>query len=65
MPIVHLLTVHGLHMQPLFRIQHGQPPIVYVSAVAANFALNRENGKVLWELQSWISLFGPIDCNGR
>ena len=30
-------------------LQHGQPPIVYVSAVAANFALNRENGKVLWE----------------
>ena len=49
MPIVRLLTVHGLHMQPLFRIEDGQPPIVYVSTVEANFALNRENGKELWK----------------
>ena len=45
--------------------QHGQPPIVYVSTVEANFALNRENGKELWELHTWISLFGSIDYNGR
>ena len=30
-------------------VQHGQPPIVYVSTVEANFALNRENGQELWK----------------
>ena len=38
----------------------GQPPIVYVSTVEANFALNRENGKELWSYTGGFLYSAPI-----
>ena len=40
--------------------QHGQPPIVYVSTVAANFALNRENGQELWKYTRGFLYSAPL-----
>ena len=40
--------------------QHGQPPIVYVSTAAANFALNRENGQELWKYTRGFLYSAPL-----